>query len=304
MTGRRPSPRGARAGILAVAVISAFAFLAACAAPAPRAEPPASSPSTAGPPVPQPSPSASVARSVRLPPVGARVDYQLGGPYPPPAGVRIVTRDRTAEPVPGVYSICYVNAFQAQPGEDAEWRGRDADLLLRDSAGDAVIDEDWDEPLLDTSTAAKRARLAAIVGGWIDGCAASGFDAVEPDNLDSWTRSDHLLTRADNLAFAALLAERAHAAGLAIAQKNAGEVAAEAKRVGMDFAVAEECEHYRECALYTDVYGHHVIELEYTDQPASDFSRACRERGDSISIERRDRDVVPLGARGYAAEWC
>ncbi|WP_292877336.1 endo alpha-1,4 polygalactosaminidase, partial [Microbacterium sp.] len=133
----------------------------------------------------------------------------------------IVTRDRTDRPAKGAYDVCYVNAYQAQPGEGATWRGANADLVLRDAAGREVIDEDWGEPLLDTSTAAKRARLAAIVGAWIDGCARDGFDAVEPDNLDSWTRSHGMLTANDNLAFAELLAGRAHAAGLAIAQKNA-----------------------------------------------------------------------------------
>ncbi|MBN9188004.1 MAG: endo alpha-1,4 polygalactosaminidase, partial [Microbacterium sp.] len=83
-----------------------------------------------------------------------------------------------------------------------------------------------------------------------------------------------------------------------------GEISAAAHRAGMDFAVAEECEHYRECGLYTDVYGDHVIEIEYADQPKSDFTRACAARGDRISVERRDRDVVPAGHDGYLAQWC
>lgn len=250
------------------------------------------------------SPAHVASAAVELPPAGARVDYQLGGPYPPPDGVQVVTRDRRDAPAPGRYDICYVNAFQVQPGEEDLWKGANADLLLRDAAGREVIDEDWNEPLLDTSTAANRQRLAAVVGGWIDGCAHDGFDAVEPDNLDSWTRSHGLLTAAGNLAFARLLAERAHARGLAIAQKNAGDISAAAHRAGMDFAVAEECEHYRECDLYTTVYGRHVIEIEYADQPASDFTRACAARGREISIERRDRDVLPAGRAGYVAQWC
>ena len=264
--------------------------------------PAASRPAASEPAASAPEPAASGV--VALPPAGGRVDYQLGGAYDPPPGVTIVTRDRTASPAKGVYNICYVNAYQAQPGEGATWRGANADLLLRDASGREVIDEDWGEPLLDTSTATKRVRLGAIVGAWIDGCARVGFDAVEPDNLDSWTRSHGLLTAKANLAFAQLLAERARAVGLAIAQKNAGEISAAAHRAGMDFAVAEECEHYRECGLYTDVYGDHVIEIEYADQPKSDFSRACAARGDRISVERRDRDVVPAGHDGYLAQWC
>ena len=50
--------------------------------------------------------------------------------------------------------------------------------------------------LIDVSTPAKRAGVAAIVGGWIDGCKAAGFDAVEIDNLDSYARSAGRLTEA------------------------------------------------------------------------------------------------------------
>ena len=42
-------------------------------------------------------------------------DYQLGGDRPVPDHVGIVVRDRTSEPLAGVYNICYVNGFQTQP---------------------------------------------------------------------------------------------------------------------------------------------------------------------------------------------
>ncbi|NEE53500.1 endo alpha-1,4 polygalactosaminidase, partial [Streptomyces sp. SID8455] len=124
------------------------------------------------------------------------------------------------------------------------WQKKNPDLLLRDSSGEPVNDEAWGEALLDTSTAAKRTRLANIVGGWIDGCAKSGFQAVEPDNLDSYERSGGRLTKAHNAAFAKLLATRAHAAGLAIGQKNTTDLLGQRKSIGFDFAVAEECGRY------------------------------------------------------------
>ena len=126
------------------------------------------------------------AASLALPSAGAVPDYQLGGAYPPADGVGIVGRDRGAEPADDVYSICYVNAFQTQPGELDSWP---EDLLLH-ADGTPVFDPDWpDEALADTSTDDKRGRIAAIVTPWITGCAADGFDAVEFDNLDSYTRS-------------------------------------------------------------------------------------------------------------------
>ncbi|MCZ9340288.1 endo alpha-1,4 polygalactosaminidase, partial [Streptomyces sp. TRM76130] len=73
-------------------------------------------------------PKATAASGVTPPPAHTGFDYQLGGPYPPPDGVRVVVRDHTVRPASGLYNICYVNAFQAQPGAERDW---DADLLLR-----------------------------------------------------------------------------------------------------------------------------------------------------------------------------
>ena len=238
--------------------------------------------------------------STRLPPANAGFDYQLGGAYPPPAGVAIVSRDRTDSPAAGLYSICYVNAFQTQPDELAWWRGTHPDLLLK-RGGAEVVDADWGEVLLDTSTADKRARLTSIVGGWIDGCAAKGFQAVEPDNLDSWTRSQGLLTQAEAVAFAGALATRAHADGLAIAQKNTSELGTAGRAAGFDFAVAEQCQEYNECQSYVGVYGAHVIVIEYT---RTSFDRACTQFGPSLSVVLRDVAVSPPGSSGYQFATC
>ena len=90
------------------------------------------------------------------PPVNAPFDYQIGDPYTPPRGVRVVSRDwAEGTPPRRGYAICYVNAFQTQP--DAEWP---ADLVLRE-LGD---DPNWGgEYLLDISTRAKRRRIAPAV---------------------------------------------------------------------------------------------------------------------------------------------
>ncbi|WP_031098452.1 MULTISPECIES: endo alpha-1,4 polygalactosaminidase [unclassified Streptomyces] len=231
--------------------------------------------------------------ALRLPPRHAGFDYQIGGAYPPPAGVRIVSRDRSDSPAPGLYNICYVNAFQAQPAERSSWP---ADLLLRDAHDEVVIDEDWNEPLLDIGTPAKRERVAGRVNRWIDGCADKGFDAVEPDNYDSYTRSHRLLTASDATAFMALLSRHAHTRHLAVGQKNTAELAARRERAGLDFAVTEECGQYDECEVYAKAFDDRVVDVEYTDAGL----RAARARwGDRLSIVRRDRDVSTPGSAGY-----
>ncbi|MFF3994327.1 endo alpha-1,4 polygalactosaminidase [Streptomyces cyaneofuscatus] len=245
--------------------------------------------------------AAKPAPKVVLPKADATFDYQIGGAYTPPAGVKALSRDRGAKPVRGLYNVCYVNAFQTQPDAMDWWQKKNPDLLLRDGSGKPVNDEAWGEALLDTSTSAKRTRLAKIVGGWIDGCAKAGFQAVEPDNLDSYERSGGRLTKAHNAAFAKLLATRAHAAGLAIGQKNTTDLLGQRKSIGFDFAVAEECGRYDECADYATAYGNRVFVIEYT---ARDFSKACSAAGAKLSVVLRDLDVRPAGRKGYVFRTC
>jgi hypothetical protein len=249
-------------------------------------------PGTSSEPTPHPDPTPRPT-AVRLPPLHAGFDYQIGGAYPPPSGVRIVSRDRSASPAPGLYNICYVNAFQVQPEERDKWP---ADLLLRDTRGKVMVDKDWDEALLDIRTPAKRERVAARVDRWIDGCADKGFDAVEPDNYDSYTRSRHLLTADDATAFITLLSAHAHARHLAIGQKNTVELAGLRSRTGLDFAVAEECGEYDECEAYAKAFHDRVVVVEYTD---SGLRKARSGFGNRLSIVRRDVMVSTPGSADY-----
>ncbi|MBQ0826466.1 endo alpha-1,4 polygalactosaminidase [Streptomyces tagetis] len=245
---------------------------------------------------------------VTPPPAHAGFDYQLGGAYPPPEGVEVVVRDHTASPAPGLYNVCYVNAFQAQPDAEDTW---EPGLLLRERGGDGgdgggggkvVMDTDWDEALLDIGSEDKRERIAEKVRGWIDTCADKGFDAVEPDNYDSYTRAPKGLLDADDAkAFLTLLAAHAHDRGLAIAQKNTPELASARGEVGADFAVVEECGRYEECGDYTDAFGDRVLVVEYD---AAGLDRACAGWGDQLSIVRRDLDVTPEGDPGHVRETC
>jgi hypothetical protein len=249
--------------------------------------------------------TASAADAAEPPPAAASFDYQIGGPYTPPPGVRVVSRDNTASPAPGLYNICYVNAFQTQPdgaeGQPDEW---DRDLLLRKD-GRIVYDGVWNEALLDLRTADKRARILDKVKVWIDRCADKGFDAVEPDNYDSYTRSEGLFGPRAAQRYIRLLADYAHSKGLAVAQKNTVELAGRRVENGLDFAVVEECgQHvdagYDECAEYVDAFDSHVIMIEYSDEGVR---HACAFAGEA-SIVRRDVDVSTPGDDGYVHRSC
>jgi hypothetical protein len=232
--------------------------------------------------------AALVALAVALPPVGAGFDYQIGGAYPLPAGVSVVSRDWSARPA-GDYAVCYVNAFQSQPGE-----GWPRSLVLHD-----FEDPDWPgEFAIDISTGAKRARAARHVERRVRRCAASGFRAVEYDNLDSWTRYPGApFGRADAIAYARRLVRVAHRHGLAAAQKNTVELNGP-KLVGFDFAVAEECGRWRECGRYKRMYGQHVLAIEYRRR---DMRRTCRV---FRSVVLRDLDVSPPSVPSYRFGRC
>lgn len=230
-------------------------------------------------------------------------DYQLGGAFDPEGQVTLVVRDRLDEPAEGTYSLCYVNAFQSQPGELDAWQDDHPDLLLTNEDGDLVSDPGWpDEVVLDVGSAAQRLELLSVVEPWLEQCAADGFDGVELDNLDAWTRSDDLLVADDHAAMARLLTAAAHRHGLTVAQKNAADLLD--RDLGFDLAITEECEVYEECGDYLDAFGRAVVEVEYTDNGEVAYARACAARAGRHPISLRDRDLVAPGDPAFVDEHC
>lgn len=235
-------------------------------------------------------------------PKGALADYQLGGGYPPPAGVTVVVRDSTDQPAPGVFNICYVNGFQTQPGDD--WP---AALLVPGPDGAPLADPGWpDEFLLELSTPENRSANLDRLLPTLRACADKGFDAVEFDNLDSYTRSEGRLDLEDAVAFATELTKAAAALGLPAGQKNTSQLGRRGPdEIGFAFAVAEECHRWDECAAYTGVYGRdQVLGIEYADDLRGSFDDACADPDRPGSLVLRDRMLSEPGSADYVFKSC
>jgi hypothetical protein len=275
---------------------------------------------------------------VTLPAANGGFSYQLGGSYAPEVAGMLVSRDRTASPAgAGYYNVCYVNVFQTQPDEPGQsatnppygttqwWINNHPDLLLKNASGNAIIDADWNEALFDVRTAAKREQLLAIQGPWYQDCHARGFQAIEPDNLDAFLRSQGLITFAQTKEYMKLVIPYVHNIGLAIAQKNTAEtgdgyggiaknfVNTVSPAQGFDFAIAEECGAWEECDAYTADHGNLVFQVEYIENnpmqtrgtvTKTAYEWSCQDAGAQRSIILRDIDLRPSGTTGHVYQSC
>lgn len=253
------------------------------------------------PPVP---PALPPGPEIKLPQFDGNFDYQIGEIYPPAWNVDIVSRDWYAGwPVPDVYNICYVNAFQTQP-DDA---GDRIDTRFNWPAGTVTPLEDgyWDEYVINLTTPAVRQLAANHVYRMIDGCADRGFDAVEFDNLDVWTRipgmdeyrqmTEYWFYQAETEDYAKMLVDYTHSRGMAAAQKNTTNLFEDRghERIGFDFVIAESCAEYDECWIYADNYDDRVIAIEYN---YGYFNAACSRYSGRFPIVLEDEDVAAVNA--------
>src|SRR5215208_6431091 len=113
--------------------------------------------------------------------------------------------------------------------------------------------------------------LEPIMGRRMDMCAAKGFDAVEPDNVDGYeNKSGFPLTYQDQLAYNRAIAALAHELGLSVALK--GDIAQAADLVdSFDWSLNEQCYQYDECDLLAGSFGARgkaVLIAEYADPEA------------------------------------
>lgn len=187
----------------------------------------------------------------------------------------------------GIRTICYMDM-----GTWEDWRPDAGDYP------ESVLGNAWDEWPGERYVDIRQLDvLAPILEARLDLCAAKGFDAVDPDNIDTYGNPEAVsgfpLTEADQLRFNRWLADEAHARGLAIGQKNAPELAEQLER-WFDFAVTEDCLADAWCdamVSYLDA-NKAVFAIEYTDRLSmAAFRRACTSETLPLSLVLKHRDL-------------
>lgn len=110
---------------------------------------------------------------------------------------------------------------------------------------------------------------------------SKGCDGVDPDNVDAYNNANGLgLTTADAVDYLKFLAETAHARGLAIGLKNAGDIVG-AVLPYMEWEVNEQCLEFDECEAFTPFIkaGKPVFHIEYPNGAPSlvedEKSKSC-----------------------------
>jgi hypothetical protein len=183
----------------------------------------------------------------------------------------------------GAHVVCYLSAGTWEPYRP------DADSYPAEILGNNW--DEWDERYVDIR---RLDLLGPILAARMDLCADKGFDAVEPDNIDTyWADTGFPLTEADELNFIRWLIDQAHDRGLGIAQKNVPELAGELGDE-MDFIVTEDCFVDGWCddvSAYLDA-GKAVLAAEYADRTTTLDPYCPIALTNGVSLILKDRDLT------------
>ena len=181
----------------------------------------------------------------------------------------------------GKKAVCYLSV-----GSWEDWRPDAASFpaSVRGKGLDGWPGEQW----LDVR---QLGTLRPLMAARFDTCKAKGFDGVEPDNVDGYSNDTGFpLSASDQIAYNTMLAELAHARGLAIGLKN--DVEQVPQLVGsFDFAVNEECSRYGECGALKPFIaaGKPVFHVEYGS--STSFCAATKTLGFSSILKRLKLDA-------------
>ena len=220
---------------------------------------------------------------------GLTWQWQLSGEVDLNINVDVFDLDLSTDPsdveylqAQGAKVICYISV-----GSYENWR-EDANQFPSEVLGKKYLG--WPgERWLDIR---RIDLLAPIMLARFDECAAKGFDAIEPDNIEIYTNDTGFpITYDDQLQYAIWLANEAHARGLAIGLKNAPDQVEDLVEI-FDFAITEDCFYYGWCGQIQPFIqmGKPVFAAEYSDLAGdlTDYCRLSEQLGFSTILKHRD----------------
>lgn len=156
----------------------------------------------------------------------------------------------------GTKVICYIDLGTAEPGRP------DLNLIPAADRGSSVqgfATEKW-------LNVADLAGLKPMIDSRVAMCAARGYDAVEPDDIDGYANPTGFpLTAQNQLTYNEYIASAVHAAGMSVLLKNDVDQLATLQPF-FDFALNEQCGEFSECGGYSAFTGagKAVFEAEYS----------------------------------------
>jgi hypothetical protein len=165
----------------------------------------------------------------------------------------------------GLKVVCYMDAGTYEPGRP------DSSNFPASLKGKGVSGWPGEYWLDVRASGPNYATLQSIMLARFKACQQKGFDAVEPDNLDSYQNNPGFsTTAADQLAYNKWIATTVHGLGLAVFQKN------DLDQVGalepyFDGILDEECNKYSECSTLAPYTAAHkpVWDAEYQEDGES-----------------------------------
>lgn len=159
----------------------------------------------------------------------------------------------------GRHAVCYIDMGELEPYRP------DASQFPASVIGNK--DPQWNEYFLDIR---RLDVLGPLMGARMDQCKSKGFDAVEPDQIETYAAGQSVtgfpLTYDDQLAYNRWIAAQAHARGLGVAMKNDADQVNDLVS-SFDWALLEDCFAQGWCTQMAPFVQAKkaVVDVEYTD---------------------------------------
>ena len=181
----------------------------------------------------------------------------------------------------GIHVICYIDVGGAEEYRpDYSKFKEDEEKYKVQMTGNRI--EKWEEFYINIK---ELTYVEPIMKARFEMRKEKGFDAVEPDEDESWTVTEAEsgikggISKADQLAYNKWIAETVHSLGMAVIQKNdAGQTSEQNKY--FDGVITEECNLSSECGDFKPYLeeGKPVMNAEYSNTKAK-FCKKDEEAG-------------------------